>query len=419
MAVDRARARELFGGDELGWVIGRLRRRLERREPLEGRLRLDAPTEAQRDAVESLTGRRPGASRSISIEVADLLAVVRHAGIADDLPTLVEAVSGPVDDLVARADRERTGWQEVTAAVRAAAAEIDGHLLAWVDDLESSGLLRRFAPSPELGRALAGDALQVLAALPGGGRPRAELAASVLGDSHALDDGRPVATLVLRGIEAWTDLPRRDRSASERRALWARVGVLTDELSAPALALNLPAGGDGLLARILRVHADAGEPARITLRQLVRHPVDWGPLTDRVVSVCENPTVVAAAAMRLGRACSPLVCTDGQPSGAVQTLLAQLVEAGVGLRFHVDHDVGGLRIGNLLVDRFAAVPWRMGAADYAGAAMSASGGRTLEGDPPDASWDDDLRRRMRQLGRAVHEEQVLEALLQDLGAPPR
>jgi len=414
VAVDRERARELFGGEDLGWVIERLRRRLERREPLEGRLRLDAPTDAQRVALEALTGRRPRAARSISIEVSDLLAVVRHAGIADDLRGLVEAVSGRVEDLLARAEGERVGWQGVHAAARVGAGEIDAPLVAWVDDLESSGLLRRFAPTPELAGGLADEALRVLAALPGDGRPRAELAAAILGDSHALDDGRPVATLVLRGIESWTGLPRRDRSAAERRALWARVGVLTDELSAPALVLNLRAGGDGLLARVLRAHAGAGEPARVTLRQLVRYTADWGSLVGHGISICENPTVVAAAATRLGAACAPLICTDGQPSGAVQALLGQLVDAGVRMRFHVDHDAGGIRIGNLLVDRFGATPWRMGAGDYVTAATSAGGGRALEGDPADALWDEGLRPRMVEIGRAIHEEQVLGELLQDL-----
>ena len=62
--------------------------------------------------------------------------------------------------------------------------------------------------------------------------------------------------------------------------------------------------------------------------------------------VCENPTVVAAVADCCGAATPPLVCTDGQPSGAVQALLGQLVEADAALDFHVDFDGGGIRIGN-------------------------------------------------------------------------
>ncbi len=239
----------------------------------------------------------------------------------------------------------------------------------------------------------------------------ARLAATVLGDSHALDEGTPAATLVLSAVEALTGEPRRDRSAAERRALWARVGVLVDELSAPVLVLGLRPEGEGLVARALRDHADAGEPCRLTLRQMVRHPVDWRTLARRSVAVCENPTVVAAVAERLGARSPALVCTDGQPSGAVQTLLGDLATAGIELRFHADFDRGGIRIGNLLVDRFGAVPWRMTGADYE---RVADRGPSLGGEPEEACWDRDLATVMRARGRAVHEEVVLDELLRDL-----
>jgi uncharacterized protein DUF3323 len=42
--------------------------------------------------------------------------------------------------------------------------------------------------------------------LPGHGISRAQLAAEVLGDSHGLDNGRPVATIVLRARTAETSI---------------------------------------------------------------------------------------------------------------------------------------------------------------------------------------------------------------------
>ena len=415
MVVDVPRARELFGDEQLGWLLDRLRRRLERGEPLTGRLRLDDPSPGQRDALERLTGRRPRPGGSISIAVDDLATVLAHAGIADDLGALVEAVTGRVEDLRQRAAREQAAWEVVHGDLLAGASRIDPALAAWAEELAATGLLRRAASTPDQARRLADEALVVLQALPAVGIARAELAAACLGDSHALDDGRSVTALVLRAIEVWQGLPRRDRTAAERRALWARVGVLTEELSAPALVCNLPAGGEGLLARVLRLHLDVGEPCRVTLGQLVRHPPAWGGLAGRVVSICENPTVVAAAAARLGPACSPLLCTDGQPSGTVQALLAQLRDAGAVLRFHTDLDAGGIRIGNLLVDRFGAVPWRMSADDHAAAVRwVGAGGPPLPAVLPTAVWDTRLPEAMRRLGRAIHEEQLLDVLLHDL-----
>ncbi len=296
------------------------------------------------------------------------------------------------------------------------AVAIDPRLTRWVDELEASGLLRRLADDAEAAGRMADQTLTILRRLPAGGVPLAQLAATALGDSHALDDGSPLGTLVLRAVEVLTELPRRDRSAAERRSLWARAGVLLDELSAPALVLGLRPGDDGLLARTLRSHADAGEPCRVTLRQLVRHAPDWSPLAGAIVAVCENPTVVSAAADRLRAGCPPLVCSEGQPSGAVQTLLDQLGRAGASLRFHTDFDGGGIRIGNLLADRFGARPWRMGRADYEAAVAAA--GAPLAGTPEAATWDAHLTEAMTMRAQAVHEEQLLDRLLADLAAWP-
>jgi hypothetical protein len=54
--------------------------------------------------------------------------------------------------------------------------------------------------------------------------------------------GEPVATLVFRVVAVVRGLaPPVD--ADQRRVAWAAVGVLADELSAPALVLNLHAAG--------------------------------------------------------------------------------------------------------------------------------------------------------------------------------
>ncbi len=144
----------------------------------------------------------------------------------------------------------------------------------------------------------------------------------------------------------------------------------------------------------------------------MRHPADWTDLSGRRVLVVENPTVVAAVADRCGPATPPLMGTDGQPSGAVQTLLGQLVDAGASLAFHTDFDAGGIRIGNLLVDRFGAVPWRMSRADYETRAEAA--GRPLSSSPPEASWDAGLSPAIVARDRAVHEEQLLGELTDEL-----
>lgn len=123
---------------------------------------------------------------------------------------------------------------------------------------------------------------------------------------------------------------------------------------------------------------------------------------------------MAIAADRLGAACAPLVCTDGMPSAAQQTLLAQLAAGGASLRYHGDFDWAGLTIGNFVMREFGAVPWRFGTEDY----LQASAGRGIELRSDErvmAQWDDDrLTKVMAEQGAVVHEEAVVETLLVDL-----
>ncbi len=161
--------------------------------------------------------------------------------------------------------------------------------------------------------------------------------------------------------------------------------------------------GSRVTDRALVLHAEAGEPYRLTTRQLLREPPTFGPTpTQRTVYVCENPTVVAAAANQLGAAGAPLVCIEGQPKTAARVLLGHLVAAGIRLAYHGDFDWAGIRIGNLMLRRHGAVPWRFATADY----RAARGGRPLEGPPVAAAWDAQLAAAMVEVGRAVHEEEM-------------
>jgi uncharacterized protein (TIGR02679 family) len=234
-----------------------------------------------------------------------------------------------------------------------------GDVRAWLVALREQGVLARLAGSDGPGEAasLAEAALEVIRRLPASGAPLAVLASEACHNPHALDSGRPVATLVLRWAAAFTGRDGVPVLARDRRQLWSDVGVTCDPLSASVLVLGLRARGRGLLATTLAAHADAGEPLRLTLRQLLGHPL--ASLHGRV-HVCENPAVVAAAANRLGAACCALVCVEGMPDTAGDRLLGMLA-AGAPLAFHCDFDWGGVRIGNVLVTRSAPPPGVTGA----------------------------------------------------------
>jgi uncharacterized protein (TIGR02679 family) len=244
------------------------------------------------------------------------------------------------------------------------------------------------------------------------------LAAETLGDAHALDTGRPAATLVLaawRGYEAGSDMgdpaePAETLRDERLRDVWARAGVLVNELARPALLLNMPvrASAPPLAA--------PGEPAYASLRLLLRAPPPWS-VAGRAVHVCENPNLLAIAADQLGRRCAPMLCTDGMPAAAQRILLVQLAEAGATLLYHGDFDWAGLHIANHVFSAYGARPWRFGTEDYVAAVTrrSASGHRLI-GPPVAASWDAVLASTMLSFDLAVPEEAVAGPLIRDLDA---
>jgi uncharacterized protein (TIGR02679 family) len=179
------------------------------------------------------------------------------------------------------------------------------------------------------------------------------------------------------------------------------------------LVLGLHPAGGGATGAALRTLAEAGEPARLTLRQLTGKDIRIA--AGSRVYLCENPIVVAAAADRWGAQCAPLLCVGGFANSAVRSLLLQLARAGSSFAYHGDFDWAGLTIANQIGGSFPFTPWRFTAADYRSAVRSGSDRLFLRGRTATAAWDPDLAPAMLETGMAVEEETVLDGLLEDLG----
>jgi uncharacterized protein (TIGR02679 family) len=411
---DLERLRRLLGGEQLRWLVERARARLERGRPLDGTVTLEGATEAQRRAVARLLGRPAGRGASLHVSLPAVEAVLRSAGLAPDLAAAIRALSGPVTDRAAERSAAEQRWTAVLA-IAEQAANRRPELTPWAQWLHGTGLLRRLAGgAPERARELVEQAVAVLDLLPADGQPLSVVAATGAGGGHLLDPDRPLATLVLRAAGIIGGVEPGD-GAEWRRTVWASVGVLAGELTNPVLTLNLPGDPRTATGRALAVWAGAGQPVHLTARQLLRDPPDLSGLRGRSVSVCENPSVVAEAANRLGTANAPLICANSHPGAAATVLLRQLGAAGARLRYHGDFDWPGITIANGIMARFGALPWRLDAGAYQSAAQP--GGPRLRDTPVTATWDPSLTEAMLQLGVKVEEERVLDDLLTDLANP--
>lgn len=414
MNADLPRLSSLLGGIELAPLRTRLRARLRRAAPAEA-FTLPDLTAVERRALEGLLGRRLADAASMRVTGEALDQALARAGLAADLRAALEALDGPLETHTERALRSQA-WSALAAATQ------EPRLRRLLHTASGLGLLKRLARDPVKAAAMIADAARVLAQLPASGMTLQELATSALGDAHALDPGRRLAALVLRAAEgaqdrgsaAHLDEPGAVRGDEDTRVRnrWARLRVAVNELASPVLCLNLEADThsdtDTLPGRLLREAREAGEPLHLSLRMLLRHAPAWRHRA-RTVYVCENPAIVSIAAMRLAARSAPLVCTDGMPAAAQRCLLEQLAASGAELRYHGDFDWPGLVIGNFVMRRFGARPWRFGATDYRGRS-----GKPLAAGRVEASWDAHLADAMSAQGYELHEEAVVETMLVDL-----
>ncbi len=99
-------------------------------------------------------------------------------------------------------------------------------------------------------------------------------------------------------------------------------------------------------------------------------------------------------------------------------LLERLAHDGAQLFYRGDLDWPGVAIANRIINAYCAQPWRMSTSDYE-LALAAGGEEMIElpplGDRPmGAVWDPNLSAAMERAGRAVHEEAILDLLVNDL-----
>ncbi|KPM54300.1 hypothetical protein ACG83_20245 [Frankia sp. R43] len=426
------------------WVAARSR--LERNGlQATGTLKVDLDETAAAQ-LSGLLGVRVTAGPKRPVGLAELDAALRRSKAGRGLVSVLEHLDGrPLHDRTAarRATDEQwaQAWRGLDEALATAGLAGAPWVSGWIADLRRTGILTR-AGADTAGRALAcaASALGLLArtsatglrtgfrtgletgpetmsAGPFGGDDPvgwqiASLATATTGDAHGLDDSRLTAAAVLRAAAIASGRPAPLTSA-QRRELWHALGVATDGVSGTVLVWSLRPPGDDAWSAMMRQRRDLGLVTHLTLHELGRAGEAALGSPEQTVSICENPQVLQAAA-RAG-APAPLICLSGSPAEVGTRLVQALVLGGVPVRYHGDFDWPGIAIAGRVL-ALGAVPWRLSASDYLGAAggVEASGGVPLAGSPAATPWDPDLATAMGRTGVAVHEEYLLDILIADL-----
>ncbi len=283
----------------LGPVWEVLHRRLSEGRPVH-RIKVGPLTDTQRSAVADLLGdaRLPGEYWSIGLSRLDEVLFDR---VGCDGRAVVEQLLGPLADRSAErsaAAAERAAlweWLARHEVVRAQPA-----LAAWATAVRGAGLV---GGSVERTRRELERALRVLRAVPAAGLPLPVFAESTVRDPHALDEGSRLHTMVVRALTILYDRER-PAGAAALRDLWACAGITDDELSSTVLLAGAPLRGkSGTVPDILRICADTGVAAVLTLQQL-RLTRRWPAAAERVY-VVENPSILAMASSRLAMTRKP------------------------------------------------------------------------------------------------------------------
>lgn len=342
-----------------------------------GRASLGDVTDAERRDVRALLGVPWEASGRAATLGALRDALARHGVYLEDL---LVAVGGPLRDRPReRRERAASHADDTRAALDALTGALPPVPESLADDVRAVLLRRCLPPAGDGAReARARDLVALLAGLPdadagASGPLLAVLAARTFGDAHALDQSRPLGRSAARLVAlvgavaalhpagpdpalAWVDPLG---SAERWRAAWAGVGIGCDSLSSQVLTLNLALRGSA--AAVALTAASAGEPVWLTARSLATGTVAPSETVTEVF-VCENPSVVEAAAIRLGLRSAPLICTYGRPGLACLLLLRAFSDAGIRVKVRADGDPAGREIVRTV---FAEVPhaamWRMDA----------------------------------------------------------
>ena len=388
-----------------------LRRRLERTgHAIRGTVSAELDDEGA-DRLGGLLGR-PVSAGPATLKLTDLDAALRASAAQRGLIAVVaELTGGPLRDRPAERDaasaRREQLWAELDRLLVTHGLAGREWVPAWTEWLHRGGVLTRLAPE-DAPPTLAITVRTLAKALDSERPPTglAELASEVTGDAHGLDDGTPAAALVLRALAlALGTSPA--TSAAERRLLWQRVGVSTDEISGTVITFGLRPPGADRWAAMMRERADLGLITHLTVQELRR--ADDLTRPGEVVYVCENPQVLQRlAAAGVDR---PLACTSGNPSAAGWLMLGRVT-----VRYHGDFDWPGIAIARRIIERGAAEPWRLGRADYCEAVERLPGGRRLmlSGRTEVTPWEPELASVMAAANVAVHEEAIVDRLLADL-----
>lgn len=371
-----------------------------------GTIKLPHLTDAAALTLSSLLGKKLTAR----IDLTELEHALCTRGVGQNLSQSLELLGAPVS---AARQASRAAGQRRAAARASVEAVVqcwpEPWCEEWVEWLFRSGLMANYDAS--VAEQLVLQVRRVMNFLQVQSVPvaRNDLAVNLFGSSHALDDGNAIERAARRAL--WHTL-NKTPDYTERRAVWSAAGTTTDRVSTPMLTWGLRLHPDTALGRVCAAANDAEIPLHLTALALSQNELRCHPERQAILMV-ENPRLVEAAAER--KIDQTVITTNGNPTATVTVFVQAMLKKNIDIRYHGDFDAAGILICKRMFE-MGCRPWLMDAQHYMAALERASQQNVKlpvdETDCPQTPWDVDLQKAMLENKLVVHEELLIDEVLQ-------
>lgn len=393
-----------------------------------GRIKIKSASEEEKRAIGNFLGRKYW-DGDVEFDFADFEKALQETKFREvPLIVLLEGYFG--EKLVTnqnqreRKEQERAEfWNHITASLE---EKGEGALAAlrWVLRMQETkqhgygvvmGLWKSNGEAAEILVHNVCEALAMVFGEKGEGIPLAVLAARTTGNPHYFDRGQNAALLLLHGVCVWEDreLPR-DAPGVQR--VYRDAGIITDEVASTVVVRQLHLWKKGRQYEVLEALNRVKEPGILSLANLADAEKAWAE--GGRAYVVENEMVFSYLEKHFQVAPVTLLCTSGQPSCAAQRLIKLLCENNIEIYYSGDMDPEGLGIADRLWRKYPQNIhiWRMDGQDY----LDGLSEETIEAwrlNKMQGIENDELKEtaaRIRKVGRAAYQENILEKLVQDI-----
>ena len=404
-------------------IMHQLLIRYQRNGYAAGTIRLDNPSQQERDALCGLFGR--AFLDEVKFKVQDFNSALQSSKFEGvDLKEVLEAYfhTSIHTSREIKNKKEQQFEQMIESAYKVARSDT---CKSWLDAIKAKRkdrgyllLIKEMSKDPHFTTTSVFKAIWAMDELENHARPMLRLAvfsAQATTDPHALDSDSLCGQLFLHLLSMKQNRPY-PAVAEERDEVYFENGILCDSISSTVTQVGLVLRQQQDEHPAFREFRKRNECCTLSLTNL--NNISSVESSSGKAFLIENQMLFSQLCDQAKDFHSPLICTSGQLQVAVLRLLDMLVASGATLYYAGDFDGGGISIASRLLSRYPTSLrlWHMSADDYeyckSDVSISENSQSLLKS--ADGTILKPVADLVQQAGYAGYQELLLDRLLSDL-----